>query len=108
MEDLNKAVQPSLLRYIIRGSTAQFSSLQHFQVLVVVFGQELPDSAASATSQLFSLIVAAVGFASFALVLALVEQVVLQVGYFQPTSRKNVHSLSHSTPPTIHTNWQRW
>ena len=44
----------------------------------MVFGQELPDSTASAISQLFSLIVAAVGFASFALVLALVEQVVLQ------------------------------
>ena len=49
------------------------------QVLVVVFGQELPDAASSAALQLFSLIVAAVGFASFALVLALVEQVVLQV-----------------------------
>ena len=42
---------------------------------MVVFGQELPDSAASAALQLFSLIVAAIGFASFALVLALVEQV---------------------------------
>ena len=51
----------------------------HGQVLVVVFGQELPDAASSAALQLFSLIVAAVGFASFALVLALVEQVVLQV-----------------------------
>lgn len=49
------------------------------QVLVVVFGQELPDTAASAAIQAFSLIVAAIGLASFALVLALVEQVVLQV-----------------------------
>lgn len=48
-------------------------------MLVVVFGQELPDTAASAALQLFSLTVAAIGFASFALVLALVEQVVLQV-----------------------------
>lgn len=46
---------------------------------MVVFGQELPDRAASAALQLFSLVVAAIGFASFALVLALVEQVVLQV-----------------------------
>ena len=48
-------------------------------MLIVVFGQELPDEAASAAIQAFSLVVAAVGLASFALVLALVEQVVLQV-----------------------------
>ena len=46
---------------------------------MVVFGQDLPDIAASGTAQLFSIIVAAVGLGSFALVLALVEQVVLQV-----------------------------
>ena len=46
---------------------------------MVVFGQELPDAAASSAIQAFSLIVAAIGLASFALVLALVEQVVLQV-----------------------------
>lgn len=49
------------------------------QILVVVLGQELPDEAADTAQQVFGLIVAAVGLAAFALVLALVEQVVLQV-----------------------------
>ena len=49
------------------------------QVLVVVFGQELPDQAASVWDQVFSLVVACVGLGAFALVLALVEQVVLEV-----------------------------
>ena len=49
------------------------------QVLVVVLGQEFPDAAAGAAEQLFSLAVAGVGLAAFALVLALTEQVVLEV-----------------------------
>ena len=49
------------------------------QVLVVVFGQELPEASASLVDQTFSLLVAFVGLATFALVLALVEQVVLEV-----------------------------
>ena len=49
------------------------------QILVVVLGQELPDEAADTAQQIFGLVVAAVGLAAFALVLALVEQVVLQV-----------------------------
>lgn len=60
------------------------SSFQHFwqslyEALVVVFGQELPDSTANILQQLWSLMVAAIGLAAFALVLALVEQVVLEV-----------------------------
>ncbi|KAK9818136.1 hypothetical protein WJX72_007697 [[Myrmecia] bisecta] len=49
------------------------------QVLIVVFGQEFPDSAANLASQVFSLAVATCGLAAFALVLALVEQLVLEV-----------------------------
>ena len=48
-------------------------------MLVVVFGQELPDATASFVDQLFSLVVAFIGLGAFALVLALVEQVVLEV-----------------------------
>ena len=60
------------------------SPFQHFwqsvyEALVVVFGQDLPDTTASVLQQLWSLTVAAVGLAAFALVLALVEQVVLEV-----------------------------
>ena len=49
------------------------------QILVVVLGQDLPDEAADTAQQVFSLAVAAIGLAAFALVLALVEQVVLQI-----------------------------
>lgn len=45
----------------------------------MVFGQELPDAGASIVDQTFALLVAFVGLATFALVLALVEQVVLEV-----------------------------
>ena len=49
------------------------------QILQVIFGQELPDEATSFQQQAFAVGVAAIGLAAFALVLALVEQVVLQV-----------------------------
>ena len=60
------------------------SNFQHFwqsvyEALVVVFGQDLPDTTANVLQQLWSLMVAAIGLAAFALVLALVEQVVLEV-----------------------------
>lgn len=60
------------------------SNYRHFwqsvyEALVVVFGQDLPDTTASVLQQLWALMVAAVGLAAFALVLALVEQVVLEV-----------------------------
>lgn len=60
------------------------SSAQHFwqslyEALTVVFGQDLPDNTANVLQQLWSLMVAAIGLAAFALVLALVEQVVLEV-----------------------------
>lgn len=45
------------------------------QVLVVIFGQELPEATASLASQIFGLCVALVGLATFALVLALLQQV---------------------------------
>ncbi len=46
---------------------------------MIIFGQELPDTASSAILQAFSVMVAAMGLALFALVLALIEQVVLEV-----------------------------
>lgn len=49
------------------------------QILVVVLGQELPEETADTAQQVFGLVVAAIGLAAFALVLALVEQVVLQI-----------------------------
>lgn len=60
------------------------SGFQHFwqslyDALVVVFGQDLPDNTANILQQLWALMVAAIGLAAFALVLALVEQVVLEV-----------------------------
>ena len=45
------------------------------QILQVIFGQELPDTATSFAQQSFAVGVAAIGLAAFALVLALVEQV---------------------------------
>ncbi|KAK9800761.1 hypothetical protein WJX73_008207 [Symbiochloris irregularis] len=50
-----------------------------YQVVTVVFGQEFPDEASGAAVQLFSLAVGAVGLAAFALVIALTEQLVLEV-----------------------------
>ena len=46
---------------------------------MVVLGQELPDATANVFDQTFSLLVASIGLGTFALVLALVEQVVLEV-----------------------------
>lgn len=44
-----------------------------------MFGQDLPDATASIFDQTFSLLVASIGLGTFALILALVEQVVLEV-----------------------------
>ena len=49
-----------------------------WQVLEIVFGQELPDAAAGFAKQVFAVVVASVGLAAFALVLALIEQVMRQ------------------------------
>ena len=49
------------------------------QVMKVVFGQDLADESAGVAQQVFSVSVAIGGLAAFALVLALIEQVVLQV-----------------------------
>lgn len=48
------------------------------QVGVLMFGNSFPDNAASSLEQGFSLLIAALGIASFAISLALVEQVVLE------------------------------
>ena len=57
------------------GMTLHDFWLDIWAILVVVLGQELPDTAAPIIDQFFSLLVAATGLAAFALVLALVEQV---------------------------------
>ena len=49
------------------------------QVLTLVLGQDFPEVNANAITQAFSLLAAALGLVSFALVLALVEQIVLEV-----------------------------
>lgn len=49
------------------------------QVLTLVLGQDFPEVNANAINQAFSLLAAALGLVSFALVLALVEQIVLEV-----------------------------
>jgi hypothetical protein len=45
------------------------------QIMIIVFGQQLPDADAGLAAQLFGVAAASTGLASFALVLALVEQV---------------------------------
>ena len=45
------------------------------QILQVIFGQELPDTATSFGHQSFAVMVAAIGLAAFAVFLALVEHV---------------------------------
>lgn len=57
------------------GMTLHQYWLDIWSVLVVVLGQELPNETATIRDQTFSLAVAAIGLAAFALVLALVEQV---------------------------------
>lgn len=44
------------------------------QIMIIVFGQQLPDANAGLAAQLFGVAAASTGLASFALVLALVEQ----------------------------------
>lgn len=51
-----------------------------YEVLVLSFGQQFPDFSADLVHQAFSVVVAGIGLAAFALVLALVEQVVLVSG----------------------------
>ncbi|KAK9811837.1 hypothetical protein WJX72_011041 [[Myrmecia] bisecta] len=60
---------------------AQFSGTWQdiYKVLVLIFGSNFPEASASAPNQVFSLVMAACGLMAFALVLALVEQVVLDV-----------------------------
>ena len=86
------------------------SGFQHFwqsvyEALVVVFGQDLPDTTASVLQQLWALMVAAVGLAAFALVLALVEQVVLEVLKNNVQRGSQVYEeghVSHTFYPFLH------
>lgn len=83
------------------------SSFQHFwqsvyEALVVVFGQDLPDTTASVLQQLWALMVAAIGLAAFALVLALVEQVVLEVLKNNVQRGSQVYETGHVSDLTQH------
>lgn len=69
------------------------------QVLVVVFGQELPEVTATLTAQLFGLATALVGLATFALVLALLQQVVLEVIDSNVARGSRVYESNHVPPP---------
>lgn len=66
-------------------------------MLMVVFGQDLADESAGVAQQVFSVGVAIGGLAAFALVLALIEQVVLQVrgkGIIKILSNSNSKGMS--------------
>ena len=68
------------------------------QVLTVVLGQDLPDEAASAMQQQFALVVAVIGLAAFALVLALIEQLVLSVLDDNVRRGSRVYERGHVRP----------
>lgn len=79
------------------------------QVLVVVFGQELPEVTATLTAQLFGLATALVGLATFALVLALLQQVVLEVIDSNVAQGSRVYESNHVPhPPLGFTSWKGW
>ena len=71
---------------ILGGSPLQNWWHNIYAVLVVVLGQDLPESTASFVDQLFALLVASAGLAAFALVLALVEQVQLRVKQYNQSN----------------------
>lgn len=73
---------------------------------MVVFGQELPEVTATLTAQLFGLATALVGLATFALVLALLQQVVLEVIDSNVAQGSRVYERDHvrrQTAPPITT-----
>lgn len=61
----------------------------------MVLGQDLPEESASAQLQTFALIVAVIGLAAFALVLALIEQLVLSVLEEQVRRGSRVYERHH-------------
>ena len=62
---------------------------------MVVFGQDLPEVTATLTAQLFGLATALVGLATFALVLALLQQVVLEVIESNVAQGSHVYESNH-------------
>ena len=64
----------------------------------MVLGQDLPDEAASAVEQEFALAVAVIGLAAFALVLALIEQLVLSVLDENVRRGSRVYERGHVCP----------
>ena len=63
-----------------------------------MFGQDLADESAGAAQQVFSVGVAVGGLAAFALVLALIEQVVLQARAASPLTPRPLGA--HPATPT--------
>ena len=78
------------------------AGMRRTQILVVVLGQDLPDEASSTSQQVFALVVAAVGLAAFALVLALVEQVVLQILDDNVRRGSRVFEMGHVSTSGFH------
>lgn len=84
------------LRMLLSADSAVWGP--HGQILQVIFGQQLPDEATSFAQQSFAVSVAAIGLAAFALVLALVEQVVLQVVDENVARGSRVFETGHVSP----------
>lgn len=63
----------TVIVYAARGKMS--NAMCVLQIMIIVFGQQLPDAKAGLPAQLFGVAAASTGLASFALVLALVEQV---------------------------------
>ena len=68
------------------------------QVLTLVLGQDFPEVNANAVNQAFSLLAAALGLVSFALVLALVEQIVLEVVENNVRTGSAIFEKDHVSP----------
>ncbi len=70
------------------------------QVLTLVLGQDFPEVNANVVNQAFSLLAAALGLVSFALVLALVEQIVLEVVETNVRTGSPIFEKDHVSPCT--------
>ena len=68
------------------------------QVLTLVLGQDFPEVNTNVVNQAFSLLAAALGLVSFALVLALVEQIVLEVVESNVRTGSPIYEKDHVSP----------
>jgi len=68
------------------------------QVSQWIFGQQFPDASAPVTQQAFAVVAAVGGLAAFALVLALVEQVVMELIQTHVMTGSPVYEDGHVSP----------